>query len=52
MLLEKDESPKRVIFEVWDASEDASATALAELKASLRVEHLEQMLVPPPLAGP
>jgi hypothetical protein len=47
LLLEEHEAPRRVRFEVWDDTADAAATALADLNAGLRIEHLEQMLVPP-----
>lgn len=49
------EKPGRsVAFEIWDDAPDAAAVAMEELKASLRVEHVAQMLVapappPPPL---
>ena len=50
-LLEKG-AAKRVWFEVWDDAADAAATAMAELKAGLRVEHLQQMTVPPAPPAP
>ena len=46
-LLEKTDQPTQVAFEVWDDASDAVTVAMAELKASLRVEHVAQMLVPP-----
>ena len=51
-LLEKTDQPTQVVFEPWDAAADAVAVAMAELKASLRVEHVAQMLVPPPPPPP
>ena len=51
-LLEKSPSPHHVFFETWDDADDAVATAMAELKAGLRVEHLAQMLVPRPPPSP
>ena len=49
-LLEKTEAggpPRQVSFEPWDDATDAATVAMVELKASLRVEHVAQMLVPP-----
>ena len=46
-LLEKSDQPTQVAFEPWDGATDAVTVAMAELKASLRVEHVAQMLVPP-----
>ena len=50
-LLEKT-GPTQVAFEPWDTATDAVAVAMAELKASLRVEHVAQMLVSPPPPPP
>ena len=46
-LLEKTAQPTQVFFEPWDDAADAVATAMSDLKASLRVEHLEENLVKP-----
>ena len=44
-LLEK--PGRNVAFEPWNDASDAATAAMGELKRSLRVEHVAQMLTPP-----